>query len=64
MEFFRTFKAPVTAEELTDTLTLERMPELCASVASVSMTGPQECMATTVWGDFAIRREEVMGGAR
>ncbi|MFA7095351.1 MAG: hypothetical protein WC383_02570 [Gammaproteobacteria bacterium] len=64
MEFFAEIDFAVDEAALQRLLTIERLPQLCASIDSVLEDGGEQGRIYCVWGEFPVRREPIRGGAR
>lgn len=65
MEFFqRIDNVAVDADYLKQELTLSRLPELCASISTISHENKKEGVLYCVWGEFYVRRDEIRDGVR
>lgn len=66
MEFFAEISSRnVTADRIYEFITIEQLPELCASINSVVSTqSPQHGEIYCVWGLFQISREKIRKGIR
>ncbi|AGA34998.1 hypothetical protein TVNIR_3361 [Thioalkalivibrio nitratireducens DSM 14787] len=64
MEFFSTAHVRVDAEALQRELTIERLPQWCASVDTVLESIGDHGRIYCVWGEFAVHREAIRGGVR
>ena len=64
MEFFATTHVGASAETLQRDLTVERLPQWCASVDTVLERAGDRGRIYCVWGDFAVHREAIRGGVR
>lgn len=65
VEFIRTLShTPVDADSLKRTLTLARLPELCASIDTSQPENDNEGDIYCLWGAFRVRRDELVQGVR
>ena len=65
MEFFQFIQAEdVNIDKLKDLLTIERLPELCASIDTAVEEDDDKGDIYCLWGAFDIRREEIRYGIR
>ena len=66
MEFFaKVANQVVAADQLYELVTIERLPELCASIDSVvSIQSPTHGEIYCTWGEFQVSREKIRNGVR
>jgi len=66
MEFYAEIEGQaIDAESVRETVTIVRLPELCASIDSVvSVESPRRGEIYCVWGQFQVSREEIRNGVR
>ena len=66
MEFFASIKVPsVSAEQLDERISMDRLPELCDSIDSVvSIQSQNRGEIYCVWGQFQVSRERIKNGVR
>jgi hypothetical protein len=63
MEFFKIVKACTTEQVLKDKLSNQNLEEFCESTFFME-GGTDVCLIGGMWGEFTIRRDEIMGGVR
>ncbi len=63
MEFFKVVDIRSTDQELKEQLKLQDLESFCESVFPLS-DGIEICSIGGMWGDFTLRRDEIMGGVR
>ena len=63
MEFFKVVNIRATEQELKNQLKLQDLESFCESVFP-SSDGKEICSIGGMWGDFTLRRDEIMGGVR
>ena len=63
MEFFKVVNIRATEQELKNQLKLQDLESFCESVFPLS-DGKEICSIGGMWGDFILRRDEIMGGVR
>ena len=63
MEFFKVVDIQTTEQKLKDQLKLQDLESFCESVFPLS-DGKEICSIGGMWGDFTLRRDEIMGGVR
>ena len=63
MEFFKVVNIHPTEQELNNQLKLQDLESFCESVFPMS-DGSEICTIGGMWGDFTLRRDEIMGGVR
>jgi len=63
MEFFRIVDISTTERELQDRLKLQDLESFCESVFPLD-GGTEVCTIGGMWGEFTLRRDEIMGGVR
>ncbi|MFO8152333.1 hypothetical protein [Thioalkalivibrio sp.] len=64
MEFFATVPIGADAGVLQRQVTVERLPEWCASIDTVLELSDESGRIYCVWGEFAVSRETIRGGVR
>jgi hypothetical protein len=64
MEFFRQFAADIDETELQQLITLERLPQLCASIDTLLEDHGEHGRIYCVWGEFRVQREPIRNGVR
>jgi hypothetical protein len=64
MEFFANAVGSVDASTLQRTLTIETLPQYCASIDRVLRDEGEHGVIYCVWGEFPLRREVIRGGLR
>lgn len=63
MEFFKVVNIRSTEHEIKTQLKLQDLESFCESVFPLS-DGSEICSIGGMWGDFILRRDEIMGGVR
>lgn len=63
MEFFKVVNIRATEQELKNKLKLQDLESFCESIFPLS-DGNEICSIGGMWGDFTLRRDEIMGGVR
>lgn len=63
MEFFKVVNIRSTEQEIKTQLKLQDLESFCESVFPLS-DGSEICSIGGMWGDFTLRRDEIMGGVR
>ena len=63
MEFFKIVDIKPTEEHLKNKLGLQQLESFCESVFPLD-EGNEVCMIGGMWGEFTLRRDEIMGGVR
>jgi hypothetical protein len=63
MEFFKIVDIHATEQELKNMLKLQDLESFCESIFPLS-DGNEICSIGGMWGDFTLRRDEIMGGVR
>lgn len=63
MEFFRIAGVRSSEQELQDQLTLQDLESFCESVFPLD-GGTELCTIGGMWGEFTLRRDNIMGGVR
>ena len=63
MEFFKVVNIRATEQELKNQLKLQDLESFCESVFPLS-DGNAICSIGGMWGDFTLRRDQIMGGVR
>lgn len=64
MEFFQIAQVATSAPALQQQVTLECLPDLCASIESVTEVNEDTGLVFCIWGRFLVRREQINGGVR
>lgn len=64
MEFYQQLKSDYTANQLQELISLERLPQLCASIDTLLEQQGEEGQIYCVWGSFAVARQEIRDGVR
>lgn len=64
MEFFQIARVHTDSPAIQQQVTLERLPDFCASIESVSEVSEDSCIVFCIWGRFLVRREPINGGVR
>ncbi len=64
MEFFATARVGTDPGTLQEELTIERLPEWCASIDTVLEGSGDRGRVYCVWGEFVVTRELIRGGLR
>lgn len=63
MEFFRIVDIKSSEKELKDKLSLQNLEDFCLSSFPLD-NGAEVCKIGGMWGEFTLRRDEIMGGVR
>ena len=63
MEFFRIVDVQTTEKTLQEKLKLQNLENFCESVFPLD-EGIKVCSIGGMWGEFSLRRDEIMGGVR
>ncbi|MDX2444694.1 MAG: hypothetical protein QNK30_12925 [Bacteroidales bacterium] len=63
MEFFRIIDIKSTEQELKGKLSLQNLEDFCLSSFPLN-NGTEVCKIGGMWGEFTLRRDEIMGGVR
>lgn len=63
MEFFRIAEVCTNEQEIQDRLKLQDLESFCESVFPLN-GGTEVCTIGGMWGEFTLRRDEIMGGVR
>jgi hypothetical protein len=63
MEYFRIVEVNIQEEELKEKLILQKLEDYCLSIFPLD-EGIEVCKIGGMWGDFTLRRDEIMGGVR
>ena len=63
MEFFKIVDVRTTEKAIQEKLTLGNLEEFCESIFPLE-DHPEVCLTGGMWGEFTVRRDEVMGGLR
>lgn len=65
MEFFQEVHHPGLAiPRLKQSLTIENLPNLCASISTAAPRSESEGELYCLWGSFNVRRDEIRNGVR
>ncbi|AHE98300.1 MULTISPECIES: hypothetical protein [Thioalkalivibrio] len=64
MEFFATARIGADAGGLEQQITIERLPDWCASIDTVLEQSGDSGRIYCVWGEFVVSRETIRGGVR
>ena len=63
MEFFKIVDVRTTEKAIHEKLMLGNLEEFCESIFPLE-DHPEVCLTGGMWGEFTIRRDEIMGGLR
>ena len=63
MGFFKIVDVPTTEKAIQKKLTLGNLEEFCESIFPLE-DNPEVCLTGGMWGEFTVRRDEIMGGIR
>ena len=63
MEFFKIVDVRTTEKAVQKKLTLGNLEEFCESIFPLE-DNPDVCLTGGMWGEFTVRRDEIMGGIR
>ena len=63
MEFFKIVDVRTTEKAVQKKLTLGNLEEFCESIFPLE-DHPEVCLTGGMWGEFTVRRDEIMGGIR
>ena len=63
MEYFKIVEAKSTEKELHQKLSLANLELFCESIFPMDH-GEEICSIGGMWGDFTLRRDQIMGGVR
>ena len=63
MEFFKIVDVQTSEKEIQEKLTLNNLESFCESIFPLEK-GEEQCLTGGMWGEFTIRRDQIMGGAR
>lgn len=63
MEFFRIIDIKSSEQELKDKLSLQNLEDFCLSSFPLN-NGTEVSKIGGMWGEFTLRRDEIMGGVR
>ena len=63
MEFFKIIDVSVSEKEIHQKLGLQDLEHFCESVFAMD-EGKETCLIGGMWGEFTLRRDEIMGGVR
>lgn len=65
MEFFQEVHHPgLATPRLKQSLTIENLPNLCASISTAAARSESEGDLYCLWGSFSVRRDEIRNGVR
>jgi hypothetical protein len=63
MEFFRIVEVSSSEQTLKSKLGLQNLESFCESIFPLD-EGSEVCLIGGMWGEFTLRRDEIMGGVR
>jgi len=63
MEYFRIVDVKATEDVLKEKLTLQNLEDFCLSIFPLD-DGVEICKIGGMWGEFTLRKDEIMGGVR
>jgi len=63
MEFFKIVEVHTSEQEIQEKLTLNNLESFCESIFPLEQ-GDELCPIGGMWGEFTLRRDHIMGGAR
>ena len=63
MEFFKIVDVESSESLLKDRLTIENLDKFCKNMFPLD-EGIEVCKIGSIWGEFTLRRDEIMGGVR
>ena len=63
MEFFKIVDVRTTEKAIQKKLTLGNLEEFCESIFPLE-DNPEVCLTGGMWGEFTVRRDEIMEGVR
>lgn len=63
MEFFKIVDVRTTEKTIQEKLMLGNLEEFCESIFPLE-DHPEVCLTGGMWGEFTVRRDEIMGGVR
>jgi len=63
MEFFRITNVNTSEEDIQKQMKLQDLESFCESVFPMD-SGAEVCSIGGMWGEFTLRRDEIMGGLR
>jgi len=63
MEFFKIVEVHTSENEIQEKLTLNNLESFCESIFPLEQ-GEELCPIGGMWGEFTLRRDHIMGGAR
>ena len=63
MEFFKIVEVQTSEQEIQEKLTLNNLESFCESIFPLEQ-GDELCPIGGMWGEFTLRRDHIMGGAR
>ena len=63
MEFFKIVDIQTSEKEIQEKLTLGNLESFCESIFPLEQ-GEEQCLIGGMWGEFILRRDHIMGGAR
>ncbi len=63
MEFFKIVDSKISETDIYKNLTLKNLEFFCESIFALE-NGDEVCKTGGMWGEFTLRRDEIMGGVR
>lgn len=63
MEFFKVARVGTSEKEIQEKLTLQNLERFCESIFPLE-AGIEQCLIGGMWGEFTLRRDQIMGGVR
>lgn len=63
MEFIRIAEVSTSEQKIQDKLKLQDLESFCESIFPLD-SGTEVCTTGGMWGEFTLRRDEIMGGVR
>jgi hypothetical protein len=63
MEFFKIIDVSCSAKDIQERLGLQVLEHFCESIFPLD-EGAESCQIGGMWGEFTLRRDEIMGGVR
>ncbi len=63
MEFFKIVDVQTSEKEIQEKLTLAKLEDYCESIFPLE-SGNELCLIGGMWGEFTLRRDQIMGGVR
>lgn len=63
MEFFKIVEVSSTEKEIHQKLSLANLEQFCESIFALEK-GEEICFIGGMWGEFTLRRDQIMGGVR